>query len=99
MISDVLFEALEEIERYQRDCPEAYSDPELKKEIESVKSAMRGLQRWLDTPPSLGEEGLSSFNFEREEEQIMSKTKQRKFKFQQEYPFEWHFRPTENPCA
>src|SRR5215471_2905956 len=59
MISDVLFEALEEIERYQTDF-DCYKDAA--HVIEPVKSAMRALQRYLDNPfPTLHEESLTGF--------------------------------------
>ncbi len=51
MISDVLFEAIQEIERYQADFPQAY-DP-CRPMIESTKHAMRKLLAFLDTPPSV----------------------------------------------
>ena len=50
MISDVLFEALQEIERYQREMPDVYSD--MAADIERVKVEMQTLQRRLDTPPA-----------------------------------------------
>lgn len=49
MISDVLFDALEEIKDYQRRMPEAYSP--LRDQIEPVKAAMRRLLNLLDGPP------------------------------------------------
>ena len=49
MISDVLFEAVQEIERYEAECPESYGD--IKEEIAAVKNSMRALQQKLDTPP------------------------------------------------
>lgn len=49
MISDVLFDALEEIERYQREFPLVYSG--ITSEIEEVKLPMRRLMNKLDTPP------------------------------------------------
>jgi hypothetical protein len=53
MISDVLHDALIEIERYQTDpvFASAYSEPQLKAKIEAVKGAMRDLQHELDAPP------------------------------------------------
>jgi hypothetical protein len=51
MISDVLLEAIAEIERYQRTSKSMYSEPSLKKQIESVKSAMQKLLKRLDTVP------------------------------------------------
>jgi metal-dependent amidase/aminoacylase/carboxypeptidase family protein len=51
MISDVLFEAVEEIERYQRDIPWCYDDPAITAEIEAVKASMTALRIKLDTPP------------------------------------------------
>jgi hypothetical protein len=50
MISDVLFQAIQEIEEYQRDFPMCYDD--VGGEIDRVKEAMRSLQRTLnDQPP------------------------------------------------
>ena len=49
MISDVLFEAIEEIERYQNDFSQCYD--ELRAEIDAVKEIMRALRIKLDTPP------------------------------------------------
>ena len=51
MISDVLFEAIEEIERYQRELPQAYS--RMREDIELVKKVLASLQARLDTPPVL----------------------------------------------
>ncbi len=53
MLSDVLFEAVEEIERCQADFAEAYAP--YKDEIEEVKKAMRELQAKLDSPLRPGE--------------------------------------------
>ena len=50
MISDVLFEAREEIERYQKDMPDVYGDFESTAKIEAVKLAMKTVQIWFDTP-------------------------------------------------
>jgi hypothetical protein len=50
MISDVLCEAVTEIERYQRDFPNAYSG--LKAEIDKVKAVMNALRAYLDCPPA-----------------------------------------------
>lgn len=49
MISDVLHDAIVEIEKYQEKCPAAYD--EMKDEIDEVKGHMQKLQRKLDTPP------------------------------------------------
>jgi hypothetical protein len=46
MISDILFQAVQAIERYQREMPHHYD--QLRAEIDEVKAAMRGLQRRLD---------------------------------------------------
>ena len=54
MISDVLFEAIEEIERYETEFPKVY---EGLTELAEVKAAMSKLQRKLDTPPSVSEMG------------------------------------------
>jgi hypothetical protein len=50
MISDVLCDAVEEIERYQREMPEVYNDSPVHEEIEQVKAAMRKLMRKLANP-------------------------------------------------
>lgn len=49
MISDVLSDALRDIEDYQRYMPEAYS--EITAEIEVVKAVMDGLRIVLDAAP------------------------------------------------
>jgi len=51
MISDVLSDAIQEIERYQREMPHAYGDPELTRKIEAIKKTMRELMCELITPP------------------------------------------------
>jgi len=53
MISDVLFEAVEEIRRYQREFPHSYDD--LKLEIARVIIVMDELRFKLDTPPTAEE--------------------------------------------
>ena len=50
MISDVLSEAIDEIERYQRDFPDTYRECRI--EINATLQAMRRLRDFLDTPPS-----------------------------------------------
>jgi hypothetical protein len=50
MLSDTLFEAIEEIEMYEKNYPQVYGG--IKDEIAEVKAVMRKLQRKLDTPPS-----------------------------------------------
>lgn len=61
MISDILSDALAEIERYQTDpvFAPAYADPEIRARIETVKAAMRELQGILDTPPVYGAPGIT----------------------------------------
>lgn len=49
MISDILFDAIEDIRDYQRDMPDVY-DP-IRAEIEAVIVAMDALRQKLDTPP------------------------------------------------
>jgi hypothetical protein len=49
MLSDALFEFLEDIERYQTSFPAYYDD--LREEIEHCKSAMRSLMEKLHDPP------------------------------------------------
>jgi len=50
MISDVLFEAREEIEYYQKEMPDVYGNPESAVKIEAVKLVMKAVQAWFDTP-------------------------------------------------
>ena len=50
MISDTLFDAVDEIEQYQREMPDAYAD--LAAEISVVKTVMDGLRMVLDAAPS-----------------------------------------------
>jgi hypothetical protein len=57
MISDVLFDALESIEEYERDMPHVYGG-KFAGRIAFVKRVMRAMQRELDNPsdgPSGGE--------------------------------------------
>jgi hypothetical protein len=56
MISDVLFEARHEIERYQRDFNN-YDDDEMREELEVVKAVTANCQRRLDLPPPAHDEG------------------------------------------
>jgi len=53
MISDVLSEAIAQIERYQADpgCASIYAEPSLKAQIEDVKRAMRSLRAVLVARP------------------------------------------------
>ena len=55
MISDVLFDAVEEIRRYQRDMPDAYES--MQAEIDAVTTAMDLLRARLDAPPPSGAAG------------------------------------------
>ena len=48
MISDVLFEAFEQIEQCQREYPQCYDD--IRAEIDAVKAAMNQLRANLDNP-------------------------------------------------
>lgn len=50
MIPDMLFDAIEKIEKYQRDFPDIYDH--MKADIEAVKIIMRDLQRKLEITPS-----------------------------------------------
>lgn len=52
MISDVLFEAGQEIDRYLREF-DCYDDPDLRAEIQRVRGAMEALRRKLDDPSVL----------------------------------------------
>ena len=61
MISDTLFEAVEEIKRYRRDMPDVYGDAEVSAEIDAVVEAMDALRAKLDAPPTAEE--LKSFKF------------------------------------
>lgn len=50
MISDVLSEAVEQIEIYEKDFPNCYGSPEMKTRIAAVKKAMNDLRMDLDNP-------------------------------------------------
>ncbi len=50
MISDVLFEAIAEIDRYLNEMPEVY-EGETRKKILDVRAHMEEIKRELDTPP------------------------------------------------
>lgn len=52
MISDVLHEALERIEYYQREMPDVYGHPQMVIRISAVKSAIQLVQKYLDMVPS-----------------------------------------------
>lgn len=54
MISDVLSEAVGNIEDYQRNTPDAYG--EFAAEIDVVKAVMNGLRMVFDAAPGLGDE-------------------------------------------
>lgn len=54
MISDILSEAVDDIEQYQEDVPEAYA--ELAAEIDVVKVVIHGLRMVLDVPPGQSDE-------------------------------------------
>lgn len=54
MISDILSEAVDDIEIYQEDMPDSYDD--LEAEIDVVKSVMDGLRMVLDVPPGQSDE-------------------------------------------
>ena len=54
MISDVLSDAIHDIEDYQRDIPDAYG--EFTDEIAVVKTVMDGLRMVFDAAPGLGDE-------------------------------------------
>jgi hypothetical protein len=51
MVSDVLHQALSEIERYRRDCTHAYEP--LAEEIEAVTTVMDSLLACLDAAPGI----------------------------------------------
>ncbi len=53
MISDVLFEALRQIESYQRECPHAYDA--MRAEIDKVKTTMNVLRCKLDNAQFSGD--------------------------------------------
>jgi hypothetical protein len=48
MISDTLHQAIEDIERYQRDMPDSYDS--IRADIDAVKEQMASLRRKLDNP-------------------------------------------------
>ena len=50
MISDVLFEAREEIQRYLAEFANVYEEPSLRADLEALCSAMAQLQAELDNP-------------------------------------------------
>ena len=50
MLSDTLFDAVQEIRWYQREYPQLYDH--LRSDIERVVQAMDALRRLLDTPPA-----------------------------------------------
>ena len=54
MISDVLFEAVEEIRRYQEHMPESYEG--LERPIENVITVVDALRLYLDAYPVAGED-------------------------------------------
>jgi hypothetical protein len=49
MLSDALFDAIQNIEQYETDDPETYDD--LKPQIAQVKETLRALMWVLDSPP------------------------------------------------
>lgn len=52
MISDVLFEAVEQIDAYLAEMPDAYGgDPDRLARIIAVRDAMTKLRQELDAPP------------------------------------------------
>jgi hypothetical protein len=59
-LSDVLFEAVQRIERYQRTQPQVYE--ELRGEIDDLKARMRALQFKLDRPPARMDVALGKLN-------------------------------------
>lgn len=53
MISDVLFDAIEEIKRYKKDMPEIYVDnKEIAERLVFTLRVMREMQKYLDKSPS-----------------------------------------------
>ena len=56
-LSDVLFEAREEIERYLAD---DFYDPEIKAKARAILRAMRELHKELDTPPPEDDDEVDS---------------------------------------
>jgi hypothetical protein len=56
MISDVLFDAIEEIRRYRTDpvFAESYADPELSARLDRLVADMDAMRAFLDTPPDVG---------------------------------------------
>lgn len=52
MISDVMFDAINAVERYRRELPHVYADPAISEEIDKTLIAMRSLLNLLDSPPA-----------------------------------------------
>lgn len=52
MLSEILFDTVEEIERYQRIYPHIYNRVE--QDIEEIKTRIRALQSKLNAPPQMG---------------------------------------------
>ncbi len=48
MISDVLFEAMEDIRRYQREMPDIYGDEDIKQSIDDLVVRMDEVRQQLD---------------------------------------------------
>ena len=53
MISDVLSDAVTEIEEYEANSPESYSDPVFKEKLALVKGFMTALRAELDSVPGV----------------------------------------------
>jgi hypothetical protein len=53
MISDTLFEAADEIERYLREMPDVYADADIRPRIDALLAEMKAVQNILDTPPPI----------------------------------------------
>jgi uncharacterized coiled-coil DUF342 family protein len=52
MISDILYEALKEIQELREEFPSIYADAEIKADIDDVVARMDALRQKLDTCPT-----------------------------------------------
>jgi hypothetical protein len=57
MVSDILFDAIEDIKDYKRKMPEIYiKNKEISKRLNATIKVMREMQQYLDKPPELKKE-------------------------------------------
>jgi hypothetical protein len=57
MISDILFQAIDDIRRFQKDMPETYDN--LKPQIDALLRQMDRLREYMDTPPFRAADGIN----------------------------------------